>query len=158
MKIISIFFKITLLSLLTFVLNAQNVSGNLSLLADQSIKLEGFKGLKTYPISSSTIDDKGNFKLTYAKTDFGVGYLMSADNKPYFVILSGENIRIEGAALSQVESLKITEGTENQAFARYAIEHPRREQALSAWKYLEKIYLLDSLFALQQVPKSAIEK
>lgn len=158
MKIISIYLKITLLSLLTFVLNAQNVSGNLSLLADQSIKLEGFKGLKTYPISNSIMDDKGNFKLTYAKTDFGVGYLMSADNKPYFVILSGENIRIEGAALSQVENLKLTEGKENQAFARYATEHPRREQALSAWKYLEKIYLLDSLFALQQVPKSAIEK
>jgi thiol-disulfide isomerase/thioredoxin len=158
MKIISIYLKITLLSLLTIVLNAQNISGNLSILANQSIKLEGFKGLKTYPISSSTIDDKGNFKLTYAKTDFGVGYLISADNKPYFVILSGEDIRIEGAALSQVENLKLTEGKENQAFARYATEHPRREQALSAWKYLEKIYLLDSLFALQQVPKSAIEK
>jgi hypothetical protein len=74
MKIISNYFKITLLSLLTFVLKAQNISGNLSLLANQSIKLEGFKGLKTYPISNSTIDDKGNFKLTYAKTDFGVGF------------------------------------------------------------------------------------
>jgi hypothetical protein len=62
MKIISNYFKITILSLLTFVLKAQNISGNLSLLANQSIKLEGFKGLKTYPISNSTIDDKGNFK------------------------------------------------------------------------------------------------
>jgi hypothetical protein len=73
-NIISIYFKITLLSLITFVLNAQNISGNLTLLANQTIKLEGFKGLQTYLISSSTIDDKGNFKLTYAKTDFGVGY------------------------------------------------------------------------------------
>ena len=53
---------------------AQYISGNLSLLADQSIKLEGLKVLKTYPISSNTIDDKGNFKLNYAKTDFGVGF------------------------------------------------------------------------------------
>jgi hypothetical protein len=48
--------------ILTTKIIAQNISGNLSLLANQSIKLEGFKGLKTYPISNSTIDDKGNFK------------------------------------------------------------------------------------------------
>jgi hypothetical protein len=65
--------------ILTMKIIAQTISGNLSLLANQSIKLEGFKGLKTYPISSSTIDDKGNFKLTYAKTDFGVGYLCSLE-------------------------------------------------------------------------------
>ena len=59
-----------------FYLKSQNISGNLSLLANQSIKLEGFKGLKTYPISNFTIDDKGNFKLNYAKTDFGVGRLI----------------------------------------------------------------------------------
>jgi hypothetical protein len=47
MKTISIYLKITLLSLLTIVLKAQNISGSLSLLANQSIKLEGFKGLKT---------------------------------------------------------------------------------------------------------------
>jgi hypothetical protein len=40
------------------------------------------------------------------------------------------------------------------AFSLYAAEHPRREQALSAWKYLEKIYQLDSLFSVQQLPKS----
>jgi hypothetical protein len=31
------------------------------------------------------------------------------------------------------------EGQQNQAFANYAAQHPRREQALSAWAYLEKI-------------------
>jgi hypothetical protein len=47
--------------ILTTKIIAQNISGNLSLLANQSIKLEGFKGLKSYPISSSTIDGMGNF-------------------------------------------------------------------------------------------------
>jgi hypothetical protein len=73
-------------------LNAQSITGNLTQLINQSIKLEGFNGLKTYPISSSTIDGKGNFKLTYSKSDYGVGYLMSADEKPLFVILSEEDI------------------------------------------------------------------
>ena len=138
-------------------LNAQSITGNLTQLINQPIKLEGFNGLKTYPISSSTIDEKGNFKLTYSKADYGVGYLMSADEKPLFVILSGEDIEVVGASLSNIETIKIAKGQENKWFEQYAKEHPRREQALSAWVYLEKIYLLDSLFAVQKTPVQAIQ-
>jgi len=142
----------------SFYLNAQTISGSLTLLAHQGIKLEGFNGLKAYPISSTTIDEKGNFKLTFSKSDYGVGYLMSADNKPLFVILSGEDIEMVGEALSYVETLKITKGNENQWFEQYAKEHPRREQALSAWIYLEKIYTLDSLFLVQKIPVKNIQQ
>jgi thiol-disulfide isomerase/thioredoxin len=138
-------------------LNAQSITGNLTQLINQPIKLEGFNGLKTYPISSSTIDEKGNFKLTYSKADYGVGYLMSADEKPLFVILSGEDIEIQGEALSYIETIKVVKGQENQWFEQYAKEHPRREQALSAWIYLEKIYLLDPLFAAQKTPNQSIQ-
>lgn len=99
---------------------AQLITGNLSLLPKQSIKLEGFNGFKTYAISSTTIDEKGNFKLNYSQSDYGVGYLMSADNKPLFVILCGEDIEIMGEALSHTETLKITKGKENQWFEKYA--------------------------------------
>jgi thiol-disulfide isomerase/thioredoxin len=138
-------------------LNAQSIRGNLSKLIKQPIKLEGFDGLKTYPISSSTIDEKGNFSLTYTKSDYGVGYLMSADDKPLFVILSGEDMELVGETLSYPESIKVTKGQENQWFEQYAQEHPRREQTLSAWVYLEKIYLLDSLFSVQERPASSIQ-
>ena len=137
---------------------SQIISGNLSLFTNQEIKLEGFNGLKTYLISSTTIDEKGNFKLTYSKADYGVGYLMSADEKPLFVILSGEDIEITGEALSYTETLHIAKGEENQWYEQYAKEHPRREQALSAWIYLEKIYTSDSLFLVQKAPYHAIQK
>jgi hypothetical protein len=129
---------------------AQHITGNLNTLSNQTIKLEGFNGFKTYTIATTTIDAKGNFKLNYAKTDYGAGYLMSADNKAFFVILSGEDIVINGEVLSNTETLQITKGQENQWFGQYAQAHPRREQALSAWVYLEKIYSSDSLFSLQQ--------
>ena len=138
--------------------NAQTITGNLSLLANQSIKLEGFNGLKTYAISTTTSDSMGNFKLNYAKADYGVGYLMSADNKPLFVILSGEDIDMKGEALSFVESIQVIKGQENQWFEQYAKEHPKREQALSAWLYLEKMYTMDPLFSLQQTPTKAIQE
>ena len=139
-------------------LNAQSISGNFTLLANQEIKLEGFSGLNTYLISSTKVDETGSFKLPYSKSDYGVGYLMSADENPLFVILSGEDIEILGEALSYTETLNITRGQENQYFEQFAKEHPKREQALSAWIYLEKIYTSDSLFAFQEAPNQAIQK
>jgi thiol-disulfide isomerase/thioredoxin len=139
-------------------LNAQTINGNLSLLAKQTIKLEGFNGLKTYPISIAKIDENGNFKLTYSKADYGIGYLKSADEKPLFIIISGEDIEIVGEALSKPETIKVIKGQENQWFEQYAQEHPRREQALNAWIYLEKIYSQDSLFSMQQKPVKNIQK
>jgi hypothetical protein len=81
--------NLVLLVLLFFFNNelfAQHITGNLNTLSNQTIKLEGFNGFKTYPIATTTIDAKGNFKLNYAKTDYGVGYLMSADNKAFVTI------------------------------------------------------------------------
>jgi len=133
-------------------LTAQSISGNLALLCNQTIKLEGFTGLKTYTISTSTIDAEGNFKLSYSKKDLGMGFLTSANEKPLFVVLSGEEIQINGEALSRTETIKVERGQENQWFEQYAQVHPRREQALTAWAYLEKIYRADSLFSVHQTP------
>ncbi len=142
-----------------FILNtasAQTISGNLSLLANQPIKLEGFNGLKTYLISKAMCDSLGNFILDYTKADHGIGYLKSVDNKPLFVILSGEDIQLMGEALSVAETIQIIKGQESQWFEQYAREHPKREQALSAWIYLEKMYTMDSMFSIQQTPTKAI--
>jgi thiol-disulfide isomerase/thioredoxin len=136
---------------------SQNISGNLSLLSNKTIRLEGFNGLNSYPISSANLDEKGNFKLTYAKSDYGVGYLIAEDKKPLFVILSAEDTEIAGDALSALETIHIIKGNENLLFERYAKEHPKREQALSAWIYLEQIYVADSLFSVQKTPSKAIQ-
>jgi thiol-disulfide isomerase/thioredoxin len=154
-KIITLLLSTALLTSNSF---AQTISGNLKLLVNQEIKLEGFNGLKTYPISSTKIDEKGNFKLNYSKADYGVGYLLSADEKPLFVILSGENLEIVGDALSYTETIKVTKGQDNQWFEQYAKEHPRREQALSAWLYLDRLYAEDALFSKQKKSESAIKK
>ena len=66
-------------------------------------------------------------------------------------------MELVGETLSYPETLKITNGQENQWFEQYVQEHPRREQALSAWVYLEKIYLLDSLFSVQERPAYSIQ-
>lgn len=139
-------------------ISAQTISGTFSQLINQPIKLEGFNGLKTYSISQALTNEKGSFKLNYSKSDYGVAYLMSSDNKPLFVILGGENIEIIGEGLSYLETIKVTKGQENLFFEQYAKEHPRREQALSAWGYLEKFYTSDSLFLSQKTTSQAIQE
>jgi thiol-disulfide isomerase/thioredoxin len=63
---------------------------------------------------------------------------------------------LQGVDLTAIESLKITKGPENMAFETYAKDHPKREQALSAWLYLEKIYTADSLFSVKKAAVQAI--
>jgi len=59
--------------------------------------------------------------------------------------------------LSYVETIKITKGAENIAFETYAKNHPKREQAMSAWLYLEKMYQADLLFKEQKTAIQAIQ-
>ena len=137
---------------------AQSILGSFPQLANQTIKLEGFNGLKTYPISNSTVDAQGNFKLTYSKEDLGMGYLLSADQKSFFVVLSGEDIEIKGEALDNSKTIQIVQGKENQWLEQYAQEQPKREQALAAWLFLENLYTSDALFSIRQTQKNQIKK
>jgi len=137
--------------------NSQNtITGTFPGLANQQINLIGFEGFDTYVIDSVTANEKGVFNLLYSKLDYGMGYLSAEANKPFFVILTGETLKLKGDAFALPETIEILEGTENRIFEKYASEYPRREQALSAWEYLEKIYKKDSLFSVQEVPKQAI--
>lgn len=153
------FFSFVLSSLLTHgVISAQNISGNLTQLTNQEIRLEGFNGVNTYSINSTITNDKGEFVLSYSTKDLGVGYLTSTGNEQMLVILSGEDIEILGEALGYTETLHIVKGQENQWFEQYAKDYPRRERVLRAWDYLEKMYAFDSLFVSQKSLIKAIEQ
>lgn len=139
--------------------NAQHtITGDFSHLAGQLVRLTGFDGFKIYTIDSIRVSEKGVFNLKYADKDRGMGYLSTADNKAYFVVLANEDIKLKGEVLSAPESIVTISGKENQLFVKYAIDHPKREQALSAWVYLRKIYLADSPFAKQKYQQQVIEK
>lgn len=135
-----------------------NISGNFPALAGQEVKLMSFQEFGNYAIDSIKVSVKGDFILNYSNKDIGMGYLTAEDNKPFVVILSGENIKLKGKSFIIPGTIKILKGGQNQSFEQYASEHARREQVLSAWDYLSKIYIQDSLFATQKAPHKAIEK
>ena len=145
-----------LLSVCAFAYSQNTITGIFPGLANQQINLVGFEGINTYTIASVKANEKGVYSLTYGKKDYGMGYLAAEDNKPLFVVLGGETIKLTGEAFALPETIEISEGAENQFFEQYASEHPRREQALSAWQYLEKLYRSDSLFSDKQTPLNAI--
>jgi hypothetical protein len=60
------------------------ITGTLPNLANQQIKLVGFKGFQTFAIDSVKANEKGEFKLAYRETDYGMGYLSAQVNKPFF--------------------------------------------------------------------------
>ncbi len=136
--------------------NAQTITGKFPLLAGHEVRLEGFYGFDTYKISSTRISDEGEFVLSYSEAHYGMGQLVSTAVRPFIVILSGEDIKLKGESFSHPETIEILKGKENLLFEQYAIEHPRREQALSAWEYLERIYSRDPLFAAHKDPLNAI--
>ena len=85
-----------------------SVTGTLTSLAGQQIKLAGFDGFNTYVIDSTNASSKGNFTLSFGKNDYGMGYLVAEDNNPFIVILApDENLILEGETLSLPETVAI---------------------------------------------------
>jgi peroxiredoxin len=138
--------------------SAQHVTGTFTDLPNQSISLYGFQDFETYTIDSTITDVTGHFTLAFSKKEYGMGFLKSVDNTPFILILAHEEIGLKGDALSSPESVSISKGGQNKAFNTYAAQHPKREQALSAWQFLQNLYLQDPLFNDEQIPKKAITK
>ena len=76
--------------------------------------MTGFNGFQTYSIDSTQISEAGEFVLEYSADDYGMGYLSAEDSKPFFVVLSGEFIKITGEVFALPETIEILEGMENQ--------------------------------------------
>ncbi|MEI7423936.1 MAG: TlpA disulfide reductase family protein [Prolixibacteraceae bacterium] len=152
-------FILLIISILSVNVSAQHtLTGNFPLLAGQQVRLVGFEGFGIYTIDSASVSEKGFLKLTYTDKDRGMGYLAAEDKKAYFVVLANEDIQLKGEILSVPDSVVTLSGKENQLFVQYATEHAKREQALSAWVYLQNIYGGDSFFAKQKSVQSGIIK
>ena len=136
---------------------AQTLSGTFPSLANQNITLAGAKGFDTYSIGSTRADEKGQFTLSYVSDDYGIAFLSGEDKQPFVVILEKEGVRLEGQVLSEASSIRILAGQENRWFEQYTQKQGKREQALSAWGYLQNLYQKDPYFAIQQVPNQAIQ-
>ncbi len=137
--------------------DAQTIQGSFPSLYNQKVKFGVFDGLNSKTIDSVLVGANGSFSFRFSIEKPGIGFLVTEENKPHFLILDkGEKIVLEGGNLSIPETVKVLSGKQNQAFSKYALEHPKREQTLSAWNYLKQIYMLDPLFSCDEKTKKII--
>lgn len=152
--------KILIFNIVVFIflieVPAQSVSGTFSSIIGKNIKLVGFSGFDKYLIDSTEIDEKGHFSLNFSKKDCGMGLLVSEENSMLVVLAENEDLKLQGLNFESIDSIKMLKGKQNQWFARYASEHPDREQTLTVWAYLEKIYDENPHFSGCEAPKQAI--
>lgn len=142
----------------TSVFYSQTLTAVFPEMAGELVRFGTFQGIQSRTLDSAIVSPNGSFTFGFKTDKPSIGYLITAENKPYFIILDkNERIRIRGNRLGNPSSIQVMEGQQNIAFTTYAAQHPRREQALSAWGYLEKMYVLDSLFAGQKAPAEAIQ-
>jgi thiol-disulfide isomerase/thioredoxin len=135
---------------------AQTIQCKFPPLQGTKVKFGTFEGLNSKILDSMVVDATGNFNFQFTTEKPSIGYLITAENKPYFLILDKEDIELSGGFLTDASTINILAGKQNQAFAQYASEHPKREQAISAWKYLDQIYTLDPLFSKEISAKKLI--
>lgn len=137
---------------------SQTIELSFPQMAGELVRFGTFQGIQSRTLDSVKVGETGKFSFSFQTDHPAIAYLITSENKPYFLILDkNERIRLQGERLSYPETIQILEGQQNKIFAQYAAEHPRREQALSAWSYLDKLYTLDSIFAIQEVPTKAIQ-
>jgi thiol-disulfide isomerase/thioredoxin len=154
-----ILFILTLLFWYNLKFNAQNIQCSFPSLKGTKVKFGTFEGLNSKILDSAIVDATGNFSFQFSIEKPAIAYLVNEENKPYFLILDkGEQISLKGQYFSIPETIKVLAGKQNQAFSQYATEHPKREQTLSAWRYLDRIYTLDSLFIKDKKSKKFISK
>lgn len=139
--------------------NSQTIQGSFPSLSNQWLKFGTFEGLQSKTLDSAFVNEKGVFTFNFSTQKPAVGYLITAENKPYFLILDkGEQIGLSGEHLAAPETIIVLSGKQNQAFSQYASEHPKREQTLSAWRYLNQIYTSDPLFSKDTKAKKFIDE
>ncbi|MEM9051582.1 MAG: thioredoxin family protein [Bacteroidota bacterium] len=150
--------SLTIALLINITANAQTISGSFPSYKNQIVVLKSFVGFEDKMLGTATADELGNFKITFGFSEYGMAFLSLKDSKPYFITLSGEDIVIEGGTFDDPNSILCAQGKEQKAFIQYAVEHPKREQAISAWRYLQELYDGDSLFSIQAKTQSFISK
>jgi thiol-disulfide isomerase/thioredoxin len=140
-------FNCLFFSLICVHATSQSIKGTFPPLKGTILKLGVFNGFRSEIIDSLVIDKTGGFSFEFSEGISSVGFLINAENKPFLVILDkNEDIVLTGENLSSTSTLKVLSGKQNLLFEKYAIEHPKRDQVLKVWQFLNGIYLNEDLF------------
>ncbi len=136
-------FRISIIASLLLVstlVSAQVLSGQLSDLKNQELVLEGFRGAKSYRIDKFNVDQQGKFTFSYAEKDYGMAVLKTSSGHSMLVLLNGEDIYIQANNLENTSEVSVMHGPQNILLAQYNKEQVLRDKAVEAWAFLDDLY------------------
>ena len=128
---------------------AQTLTGQLKQHAGQSLTLTGFNYYKNYELANTTADSLGIFTLNYPKTYTGMALLKTQDSNSMILLLNQQPITLTGTHIAERDRL-VFNNSESKLFFEYALAKGLRNNALSAWGYLENLYNKQPLFLKQK--------
>ena len=85
-KLIKLYLPLIFFSFTQCSKGQQTITGTFPQLANQIVKLESFNSFETSIIDSARVNKNGAFQLTYSPKDYGMGYLIAKDKKPFIVV------------------------------------------------------------------------
>ncbi len=139
-------------------LQSQSLQGNLPQHAGQEISLTGFEYYKTVDLATTVADSLGHFSLDYPKNYTGMALLNTQDKSSLVLTITTENSYLKGTHLNEIDRLVFANSPDNTKFAAYAKAQGAYGNALSAWRYLEKLYQKNALFADQNQVQKTIQE
>lgn len=139
-------------------IHAQRISGTLENSASQTLYLYGYSNFDSYIIDSTSTSATGEFRLDFSAEDYGMGYLQPEEKKPLIIHLGNDPIALTADATQMSTSAVLSKCDENIAMFTYASQQPKRENALSAWRYLQGLYTEDPTFTSNKKQRKSIDK
>jgi hypothetical protein len=95
--------------------------------------------------------------IQFSSKDYGMGYIKSIAEQPLIIALDKSEIILKGTDFKAIEDFTLEKGQESRWFYTYAIAHPKREQALSAWLFLQQKYEEEELLQSHLAAKKTID-
>lgn len=138
----NIIFTILFINIVTLA-DAQNLSGQFTEHAGQTLVLKGFNYYENYELAKTTLDSLGQFSLQYPKAYKGVGVLQFQDKNNLVLLLTEPDIKLQGTHIKERDNLQYINSPNNIDFASFATHYQQEKQAYKAWRYLQRKYSAD---------------
>lgn len=117
------------------------INGHFPVYAGKIVSLSGYLGTAQKQFATTTVDCNGDFSFKYPDNYIGVGLLRFNNSKGLAVILNQKkNFTVKGSYVFDVDSLSCYNNSETNTLYTYYKEQNSREEALSVWCYLRKVY------------------
>jgi hypothetical protein len=131
---------INILLLLQFTVSASTLTGTLTEHAGQTLTVYGYNGFKNKELGKAVLNPQGQFTLNYPSNYKGMAYLQFGPKEVLFIMLTENNIAIEGKHVLDVENIVIKNSVNNTNFSSYNKQHNISENILAGLKHVLPFY------------------